>query len=104
MNTHSYVVHYVARLIDYGKGCPDPELDDFTLGQIADQIIGAVAAPDSRSEVRTRTLGHAFDAGYSGMSSACNHLVLRDGYGGACGLPREHPVHAAGTEKGDDDG
>lgn len=36
---------------------------------------------------------HEFDPGYTGMSEACNRLVLRDDYGDDCGLPREHPIH-----------
>lgn len=36
---------------------------------------------------------HPFDPGYTGMSTACNSLVERDGHGADCGLPREHPLH-----------
>ena len=36
------VIRYVCRLTDYGKGAIDPEFDDLSLGQIADQVITAV--------------------------------------------------------------
>ena len=42
MSSRSEVVRYVMRLVDYGKGSPDPEFDDLSLGQIADLIIGCV--------------------------------------------------------------
>lgn len=36
------VVRYAMRLVDYGKGAPDAELDGLTMGQVADQIIACV--------------------------------------------------------------
>lgn len=39
------VTRYVRRLIDYGKGAADPELDRLTLGETADRIIAIVADP-----------------------------------------------------------
>ena len=37
---------------------------------------------------------HPFDPGYSGMSTACNELVIRDGDTDECGLPADDPIHA----------
>jgi len=36
---------------------------------------------------------HEFDPGYSGQSTECNHLVLRDGVGDECGRARNHSIH-----------
>lgn len=35
------VMDYVMRLIDYGRGAPDDELDGMTIGEIAEVIIDA---------------------------------------------------------------
>lgn len=35
----SEVARWVMRLIDYGKGAHDPELDDMTVGQITNRIL-----------------------------------------------------------------
>jgi hypothetical protein len=41
-------MHWVTRLIDYGKGGVDAELDGMTLGQIADKIEAEVRGdPDA---------------------------------------------------------
>lgn len=34
---------------------------------------------------------HDFKPGHSG--NACIQMVMRDGYGDACGLPAQHPLH-----------
>jgi hypothetical protein len=36
------LIHYIMRLIDYGKGEYDPELDSKTLGQIAEEVTAIV--------------------------------------------------------------
>ena len=43
------VVMMVSRLIDFGKGYPDP-IGDLTLGQIADQIITIVRGEEQTPE------------------------------------------------------
>jgi hypothetical protein len=40
------VIRWAMRLIDYGKGGPDPELDGLSLGQVADRIIACVIPPE----------------------------------------------------------
>lgn len=42
------VIRYVTRLIDYGKSGVDDELDNLTLGQIADRIIRAAIDEDEK--------------------------------------------------------
>lgn len=42
------VIRYATRLLDYGKGRSDPELEELTLGQIADLIIACVVAEEGK--------------------------------------------------------
>lgn len=75
--TRREVIRYVTRLIDYGKGARDDELDQLSLGQIADRIIAATLPPsrggpvsaeqetppeDPFSAARRRAEADAFDA------------------------------------------
>lgn len=41
---------------------------------------------------------HDFESSFTGR--VCDRMVLRDGYGDACGLPPEHPAHMYGTTEG----
>lgn len=43
-NARSNVIRYCMRLVDYGKGGSDPELDGMSMGQVADQIIALATA------------------------------------------------------------
>lgn len=56
ISPRAQVIHYLMRMIDYGKGTPDPEIDGLTLGDLADRVIALVTpqvAPcDSVSEVK----------------------------------------------------
>lgn len=40
------VIRWAMRLVDYGKGASDPELDDLSMGQVADRIIACVLPPE----------------------------------------------------------
>ena len=44
---HRKVMNYVMRLIDYGKGHPDPELDSLTIAEVTDRIIAVAEERES---------------------------------------------------------
>lgn len=47
---HGIMVAYIRRLVDYGKGEPDPLFDVMTIGEIADEIIARLAREQDQEE------------------------------------------------------
>lgn len=98
----------VVRIMEYTYKTPEQAIEDMARWQVQGTyyprglgnpttITSAVLPmtllePEPEPEPDYNSI-HGFEQEFSAESPFCGAMVVRDGYGDTCGLPREHPIH-----------